>query len=92
MPPPPPTHTHRNYSCAHVIPPHQLLALVAPRGPSGQLLELKHGSRGSPTMMDEVGRCVGRGGGGVMYEVGLCGEGGGGVMMYEVGLSAVVCC
>jgi hypothetical protein len=43
-----------HFECGHVIPPDQLLVLVAGSGPSGVTLNLRHEARGSQEVMDEV--------------------------------------
>ncbi|DBA94863.1 TPA: hypothetical protein ACH3X1_002400 [Trebouxia sp. C0004] len=53
---PPSAITH--FSCAHVVPKQQLLALAVAQGPSGAALQLRHGERGSDGSLDEVGRLL----------------------------------
>ncbi|KAG2440974.1 hypothetical protein HXX76_003827 [Chlamydomonas incerta] len=48
----------RHFSCGHVVPPRQLAALVAARGPTGLPLQLSHGRRGEPRVMEELGRLL----------------------------------
>ncbi|DBA85066.1 TPA: hypothetical protein ACH3X2_005791 [Trebouxia sp. C0005] len=53
---PPSLITH--FSCGHVVPKQQLLALAVAQGPSGAALQLRHGERGSDSSLDEVGRLL----------------------------------
>ncbi|XP_068170153.1 ATP-dependent DNA helicase DDX11 isoform X2 [Antennarius striatus] len=46
------------FSCGHVIPPENILPLVLCSGPSGQELDFTFQNRGSPRMMDEMGRIL----------------------------------
>jgi hypothetical protein len=45
----------RHFACGHVVPRDHLLALAVGRGPRGRLLSLRHGERGSPAVVAELG-------------------------------------
>ncbi|GLI65473.1 hypothetical protein VaNZ11_009010, partial [Volvox africanus] len=53
-----PPHRVRLFSCGHVVPPENLLALVAARGPTGQHLDLRYGRRSDPRISEELGRLL----------------------------------
>ncbi|XP_033095737.1 ATP-dependent DNA helicase DDX11-like [Anneissia japonica] len=46
------------FSCGHVIPPENLLAIAMAHGPSGLQMDFTFQSRDSPRMMDELGRIL----------------------------------
>jgi len=46
----------RLHSFGHIVPPHNLLPVVLPAGPGGVPLQFTFGSRGTPALMDELGR------------------------------------
>ncbi|EFJ47577.1 hypothetical protein VOLCADRAFT_61293, partial [Volvox carteri f. nagariensis] len=48
----------RHFSCGHVVPRENLLALVAARGPTGLELDLRHGRRTDPRVCEELGRLL----------------------------------
>jgi chromosome transmission fidelity protein 1 len=48
----------RHFSCGHVVPPRQLLALPLARGPSGRALDFRHAARSEAAMLDEAGRAL----------------------------------
>lgn len=43
------------FSCGHIIPPSNLLALVLANGPKGTPFEFKYESRKDPAVLDELG-------------------------------------
>mmetsp|Transcript_16318 Transcript_16318/g.45473 ORF Transcript_16318/g.45473 Transcript_16318/m.45473 type:complete len:894 (-) Transcript_16318:152-2833(-) len=49
-----PGRLHR-FSCGHVVPPSQLLALPLGVGPGGAPLDLRHSCRSKPSTIDQVG-------------------------------------
>ena len=49
--PPKPLHL---FSCGHIVPPQALLALRMGTGPSGRALDLRHGHRADPALLDEL--------------------------------------
>lgn len=54
-----PPYRVRHFSCGHVVPQENLLALVAARGPTGLELDLRYSRRTDPRISEEVGRvCV----------------------------------
>ncbi len=46
------------FSCGHVIPPENLTALCMSKGPTGEVFDFTHKSRGLPKQMDELGRLL----------------------------------
>ena len=55
-----PTGRLRTVAFGHIVPPKNLLPLVLPKGPSGVALNFSFASRGSPPLMDELGRILER--------------------------------
>ncbi|GIL75953.1 hypothetical protein Vretifemale_5646 [Volvox reticuliferus] len=53
-----PPHRVRFFSCGHVVPPENLLTLVAACGPTGQNLDLRHCRRSDPHISEELGRLL----------------------------------
>ena len=49
--PPKPLHL---FSCGHIVPRQAVLALRLGNGPSGRALDLRHGSRADPALLDEL--------------------------------------
>lgn len=47
-----------HYSCGHVVGAERLLAVAIGAGPSGGVLDFRHGSRASNGIIDELGRLV----------------------------------
>ncbi|KAK1575989.1 hypothetical protein Q3G72_009915 [Acer saccharum] len=45
-------------SCNHIIPPESILPVAVSNGPTGQAFDFSYGSRGSLTMIEELGRLL----------------------------------
>ena len=43
----------REFSCGHVVPPHHILPLIVPKGPTGRLLDLTHQNRGDASLVSQ---------------------------------------
>jgi chromosome transmission fidelity protein 1 len=48
----------RTLSVGHVVPDENILPLTLSRGPTGVAFDLRHGSRSSPALMEELARVV----------------------------------
>ncbi|KAJ0962912.1 hypothetical protein J5N97_028034 [Dioscorea zingiberensis] len=46
------------FSCDHIVPPESILPIVVSRGPSGMTFDFSYNSRGSPSMIEELGRLL----------------------------------
>eukprot|EP00884_Botryococcus_braunii_P018140 jgi/Botrbrau1/5009/Bobra.0396s0030.1 len=53
-----PAERMRHFSCGHVVGRERLLALAVGKGPSGRSLELRHGQRSLPALIDELGNLL----------------------------------
>ncbi|OUS45297.1 hypothetical protein BE221DRAFT_77225 [Ostreococcus tauri] len=48
----------KTFTCGHIIPRDNLLAVPLPAGPTGVALDFTHASRSSASLIDELGRIV----------------------------------